>query len=280
MSHAPTDPRLTPANRRVAHQSLRGQVLADRFVPGEAARITCPLTDLCRAPAGPRDRQLLMGAEFLVLERRQDHAFGQAMQDGYVGWVATSALGPAVPATHFVCASASHLYTAPDIHAPQVATLSFGSRLTITENQGTFAGTDTGLFAPRAHLRALDHPFDDPAAVAALFLGTPYLWGGNSRGGIDCSGLVQAAYLACGIACPPDSDLQAAWGQEIADGAPLGRGDLMFWRGHVAMITDPATLIHANAHHMAVTLEPVANTIARILAQGGGPVTARRRRPR
>lgn len=278
MSHAAADPRLTPANGRVAHVSLRGHVRAERFVPGEAARITCPLADLCRAPSGPRDRQLLMGAEFLVLERTQDHAFGQSMHDGYVGWVKTAALGPAVPATHVISAPASHLYTAPDIRAPEVAALSFGARLTITENQGAFARTDTGLFAPRAHLRALDHPFDDPAAVAALFLGTPYLWGGNSRSGIDCSGLVQAAYLACGIACPPDSDLQQAWGQDMADDAPLARGDLIFWRGHVAMITDPATLIHANAHHMAVTQEPIANTIARILAHGGGPVTARRRR--
>lgn len=278
MSNAPTDPRLTPANGRVAHVSLRGQVLAERFVPGEAARITCPLTDLCRAPAGPRDRQLLMGAGFVVLERTQDHAFGQAIHDGYVGWVAASALGPAVPATHFISAPASHLYTAPDIRAPEVAALSFGARLTITGRTDTFARTDTGRFVPHTHLRALDRPFDDPAAVAALFLGTPYLWGGNSRSGIDCSGLVQAASLACAIACPPDSDLQAKWGLEVADDAPLRRGDLIFWRGHVAMITDPATLIHANAHHMAVTQEPIANAIARILAQGGGPVTARRRR--
>lgn len=278
MTGAPTDRRLTPANGRVAHVSLRGQVAAERFVPGEAMRITRPLADLRRAPGeGARDRQMLMGAGFLVLERRQDHAFGQAEQDGYVGWLDARALGPAVAPTDFIAAPASHLYTAPDIRAPEVSALSFGARLTITGQTGAFAQTDAGLFVPRAHLRGLDDTFDDPAGVADLLLGTPYLWGGNSRSGIDCSGLVQAAFVACGMACPADSDLQARWGREIPRSDPPERGDLLFWHGHVAMVVDRETLIHANAHHMAVVREPAAQAIARIMQQGGGPVIARRR---
>ena len=212
-----------------------------------------------------------------MLDRTLDHAFGQAGQDGYVGWVEGAALGPQHTPTHMIAAPASHLYPAPDIRAREAAAVSFGTRLTITGVAESFARTHTGLFAPKAHLRALDDPFKDPAAVAKLFLGTPYLWGGNSRSGIDCSGLVQAAYLACAIHCPPDSDLQAVWGLEVAPDAPMKRGDLIFWRGHVAMVCDAHTLIHANAHHMAVVQEPIPQAIARILDQGGGPVTTRRR---
>jgi cell wall-associated NlpC family hydrolase len=130
---------------------------------------------------------------------------------------------------------------------------------------------------PKPHLRPISHPFRDPVTVAQLFFGTPYLWGGNSAFGIDCSGLVQAALLACGIACPGDSDLQAALGNTVPDDAPMLRGDLIFWKGHVAMVVDDQTLIHANAHHMAVAYEPIDAAIARIKAQGGGTVTGRRR---
>jgi cell wall-associated NlpC family hydrolase len=274
---APPDPRLTPANGRVAHVSLRGRVAADRYVAGAPARIAVPLADLCREPGGVRDRQLLMGAGFLVLERWGEHAFGQAAQDGYVGWVTATALVDDAPPTHSVAVPASHLYPRPDIREREVAGLSFGARLTITGEQGQFARTDRGLFIPWPHLRALRDRFSDPVQVARLFIGTPYLWGGNGRGGIDCSGLVQAAFVACGVSCPPDSDLQAVWGDELAPDAPLRKGDLLFWRGHVAMVAGGGHIIHANAHHMAVVEEPMDVAVARIEATGGGRITARRR---
>jgi len=119
---------------------------------------------------------------------------------------------------------------------------------------------------------------DDPVTIATVLLGTPYLWGGNSAFGIDCSGLVQAACMVCGIACPGDSDMQAAGlGQLVTDGSPPRRGDLLFWKGHVAWVSGPDTILHANAHHMAVAYEGLVAAVARIAAQGGGPVTAHRR---
>lgn len=277
MTGAPDDPRLTPANGRVAHVSLRGRVAAERYVLGAPARVAAPLADLCRTPGGARDRQVLMGAGFQVLDRKGDHVFGQAALDGYVGWLSADALEDDAAPTHSVAAPASHLYPRPDMRAREVATLSFGARLTITGEEGRFARTDRSLFIPRPHLRALRDRFSDPVQVARLFVGTPYLWGGNTRNGIDCSGLVQAAFVACGITCPPDSDLQAAWGDALPQQAPMQAGDLLFWRGHVAMAVDEARIIHANAHHMAVVEEPLAQAADRILATGGGPMTLRRR---
>jgi cell wall-associated NlpC family hydrolase len=272
------DRRLTPANGRVAALSLQGQVQADRFTEGERRRIGPALADLRDAPGGRRERQLLHGEQVTVYEDEGGWAFVQAARDGYVGYLASDALiAPSEP-TQMVAVPASHLYTAANLKSPEAMGLSFGSRLRIVSGHGSFYETDTGHFVPRPHVRPVNRPFADAATVAQLFFGAPYLWGGNSIRGIDCSGLVQAALLACGIACPGDSDLQeAALGAALPDGEPLARGDLVFWKGHVALAVDGETLIHANAHHMAVAYEPFAAAARRIEAQGGGPVTSRRR---
>jgi cell wall-associated NlpC family hydrolase len=113
--------------------------------------------------------------------------------------------------------------------------------------------------------------------VAEKFLGAPYLWGGKTSDGIDCSGLVQVALTACGIACPRDSDMQAALGGAVdAQTETMQRSDLVLWKGHVAIARGDGSIIHANAHHMAVAIEPVTDAIARILA-GGSAVTGIRR---
>lgn len=271
-----SDRRLTPANGRVAHVSLRGRVEADEFVEGEAAAIAVPVADLLAALGGARDRQLLMGDAVTVLERREGHAFLQSAKDGYCGYVAEAALGLAVVATHWVAAPASHLYPVADMKRRETAALSFGARLKVIAEADRFFETSVG-FVPRPHLRALGETFADPAEVAAMFLGTPYLWGGNSRAGIDCSGMVQASLLACGIPCPGDSDMQQVLGHPVSNVADLRRGDLLFWKGHVAMALDETRMIHANAYRMAVTVEGIAEAIARIGAQGDGPPTALRR---
>jgi hypothetical protein len=273
-----SDRRLTPANGRVAHISLRGQVEAQDYVEGAFARLTAPLADLLTAPDGRRDRQVIHGDRLLVLERRDGFAFVQAEKDGFCGYVPDSALGPDWAATHMIALRSSHLYCEPNLKRPEVAGLTFGSKVAVTGWSGRFAETATGHFIPEQHLRPLDQPFDDPAGVAMLFLGTPYLWGGNSSSGIDCSGLAQAVLLACAIPCPGDSDLQWSMaGTALPEGTAPRRGDLLFWPGHVAMAVDGATMIHANGHRMVVTLEPIGEAVARIDAAGEGPFLGLRR---
>lgn len=273
-----SDRRLTPANGRVAHVSLKSTVAAVRYVEGAPARIVQPLADLLAAPGGRRDRQVLMGERMLVLDRHEGFAFVQAEKDGYCGYLPEAALGPDRAATHWVSAPATHLYRAPDLKTPEVALLTMGARLAVVAEHPRVLETADGLFVPRPHLRRLGDWADDPAGVAERFLGTPYLWGGNSRSGIDCSGLVQAALTACGIACPGDSDMQErALGTALPLGEIYRRGDLFFWKGHVAMAVGPDRLIHANGFHMAVGYEGIAEAVARIEGQGEGPATSVRR---
>ncbi len=271
------DRRITPANGRVAHVSLRATEKTERFVEGEAGSVVEPIADLMATPEGTRDRQLLMGDGVLILERRAGFAFLQSKKDGYCGYIAETALGDPTAATHRVVAPATHLYPAPDMKRREIAALSFGARLAVVAEHERFFETERGMFLPRPHLAPVDEAMQDPAAVAEMFLGAPYLWGGNSRSGIDCSGLVQAALLACGIFCPGDSDLQQNIGHELAGRSGLRRGDMIFWKGHVAMVLDGIVLIHANAFRMAVTVEGIDDAIERIAAQGGGSPTAFRR---
>ena len=272
-----SDARLTPANGRVAHVALRGQVDAARFVEGAARLLCVPVADLLHAPDGRRQRLLLMGARVTCLETHAGWSFVQGA-DGYVGYVKAQALGDAGPApTHRVSARATHVYAAPDIKSRDIATLSHLSEVAVIAQQGAMAQTPMG-YIPAVHLSALDAPARDPVGVATLYLGTPYLWGGNSAFGLDCSGLVQAGCRACGIPCPGDSDLQeATLGARLPPGTPPQRGDLLFWKGHVAWVVDSATILHANARDMAVAHEHLPEAIHRIEAQGGGPVTAHKR---
>lgn len=272
------DQRLTPANARVAHVSLKAHVVAESYVEGAWARVIAPVSDLAREPGGLRDRQLLCGARVLVLERVEGHAFVQAERDGYVGYVPEAELGPDTVPTHWVVAPATHLYPAPDLKRRELAMLPFCAELRVVREVGTYSETDAGLFVPSKHLMRFGQRAGDPAAVAETFLGSPYLWGGNTRDGIDCSGLVQISCWACGIPCPGDSDHQAKkLGRALAPEESLRRGDLVFWQGHVAIAVDEDTLVHANAHAMAVSYEGYKEAISRILAAGEGPVTVRRR---
>ena len=267
------DRRLTPANARVAAAHLRGTVEAPAFVEGRAAFVARPVVDLQRTPGGTRDRQLLRGAAVTVYEDRDGASFLQAA-NGYVGYVESAALAEGPAPDHMVGTPATHAYAEADMKSPDLCHLSFGARVKVLDEREKFFETDAG-FIPKRHLRPLDRPFEDPVTVAQMHFGVPYLWGGNSVLGIDCSGLVSAALGAVGVDCPGDSDLQMALGR--ATNTPPTRGDLLFWKGHVGMMVDEAVMIHANAHHMAVAYEPLADAIARIEAQGDGGVTAHRR---
>ncbi len=265
------DRRLTPFSGRIAHRSLEGQVPALVFTDGEPARIHHPVTDLRASPDGARDRQLLFGADVLIIERRMGWTFVQARADGYCGWVATEALGKPQGTTHWVSAPATHIYREASIKQGEVARLSLGAHVTVTGEEGMFSTTPEG-FIPRQHLRPLGDWGTDPVALAESLIGTPYLWGGNARDGIDCSGLVQIAFTACGRACPGDSDMQwRDFGTALPEGAALQRGDLLFWKGHVALVCDAGRLIHANGHSMSVAYEGIADCKARIAAAGEGP---------
>ncbi len=272
------DRRLTPANGRVAAAHLEGQVEADRFVEGIAQRVTVPFTDLCRAPRGARDRQILLGDGVTVFEVREGVAFVQCEKDGFVGYVNAEHLGDLPEPTHWVVALTSHIYSEPDMKSPETAELVFGSAVCVIAHTGRFQELATGGYVPKQHLWPITKRFNDPVTAAQMFFGVPYLWGGNTSRGLDCSGLVQAALLAAGKDCPGDSDLQeAALGRRLEGGEASARGDLVFWKGHVGIMVDGETLIHANSHHMAVAYEPLEVAIRRIEAQGGGPVTSRKR---
>ena len=285
MTGAPEpDRRSLWSNGTAAHVSLRGQVEAEEFRDAEPQLVDVPVADLCAAPGGARDRQLVYGEVLQCLDHRDGWIFGWAARDGYAGWVSSRDLVPPLwEPTHVITAPRSYAKDSPGLkQMGEVMPLPFGSRVAVLEENAGWAQIDHDdrdpWYVPAQHLEPLLARAQDPVRIAQLFLGTPYLWGGNSSFGIDCSGLVQAACLACGVPCPGDSDQQAAsLGDPVDFDAPVLPGDLFFWRGHVAMATDAQTLIHANAHHMAVQYEPLQAAIDRISAQGDGPVTGRRR---
>ena len=260
-----SDPRITPFSGRVAHIRLKGQIEAPAFTEGQMLRLAAPLSDLRRRPDGPRDRQMLRGARVCVIDQIGSMAYVQAEADGYCGWLRHADLGADHTPTHRVRAPATHLYSAPDLKSPERATLSLNACVEIVATEGKFLQTHDGLWLPQQHLSPLTTHELDPVSVAESLLGTPYLWGGNSRAGLDCSALVQLALQACDHPCPGDSDLQErALGPALADGIPKQRGDLLFWRGHVAWVSAPDKIIHANAHTMSVAYEPLDQAIIRI----------------
>jgi cell wall-associated NlpC family hydrolase len=278
------DPRLTPARADLAAKHLQGKVQAACFVAGVAYEVVAPQAPLRLAPRpdAPLATEALRGERVLIYQSdTEGWSWGQLESDRYVGWLPTEALcAPGAPATHRVAALRTLVFPGPSIRLPPLQALPLGATLAIARVQDRLAVTPTGGHVPAAHLAPIGQHEHDFVAVAERFVGVPYLWGGKTALGLDCSGLVQVALSASGMACPRDSDMQeAALGIPVDPGSDLSdlrRGDLIFWEGHVAIVRERGSLLHANAFHMAVAIEPIAEAVARI-GDGGSKITTVRR---
>lgn len=274
------DPRITPVRPDLAADHLRGQVEAPRYAQGTEQEVVVGTAQLRQEPShqAPLLTEVLCGERVLVYEVDDEGwAWGQLKSDGYVGWLPAAALlAPKGQPTHKVSALRTFIYPGPSIKLPPADALALGSRVAVVRTEGDFAVTLAGGYLYRRHLAPASAMELDYVAVAERFVETPYLWGGKTSLGIDCSGLVQVALNACGRKCPRDSDMQEATLGSVVELAQLRRGDLLFWKGHVAIARSSTSLIHANAFHMAVAIEPMTEAVARIKAAGSEVATVRR----
>ena len=281
------DQRLHAFRPRLADERLQGRVDAERFVPGRPARIVAAVADVLRAPRPDAglDTQFQRGDDVLVFDEAEGWAWVQSERDGYVGYVSGGFLGARGDApTHLVSVPRTFLYPGPDLKQPRLGELSMGAAVAVrdtTEMRGThYALLSTGEAVIAGHVRPVGEHVSDYVAVAETLLMTPYLWGGASAFGIDCSGLVQLAMRMAGRGVLRDTDMQAAEiGEPLEPGedfSGLRRGDLVFWKGHVAIMTDGRNLIHANGHTMMVSREGLSEAIDRIGYLYGGPTGFRR----
>lgn len=279
------DNRLHAFRPDLADKALKGQVQADKFVAGAPMVVTESVADLKAAPSGTSEAisQVILGETVTVFEQVNDWCWVQADRDRYVGYMRASGLiAPGGPATHVVTVPRSFVYSAPDLRSPVVTSCSMGSRIRVeklAETRGTgYALLPNGSAMISAHLNPLGFCFGDYVSVASDFLETPYLWAGKSAFGFDCSGLVQLSMQMCGQSVARDSDMQAeSVGQAVETGPDgLQRGDLVFWTGHVCIMEDAETMIHASGHAMRVVRERLSDAIDRIAHLYGMPTAYRR----
>jgi len=273
------DPRIIPLRDGIASRDLEGLVRAEVYLDPKTMSCTLPTAGIHRAPDAASEQmdQLLFGEAFDVIEEEGGFLWGQARRDGYVGFVAASSLAALAPEpTHRVGAVRTYAFAEASIKARASGPYSMNALVAVEAVEGRLSKVAGGGWMASEHLTPVGAFEADWAAVAERFLGAPYQWGGRESLGLDCSGLVQAALFACGRACPRDADQQAGLGHAIERGA-FGRGDLVFWRGHVGIGLDAEHIVHANGFHMAVAIEPLETAISRIDAAGTGQPTAFRR---
>ena len=274
------DPRLTPARPDLAASYLRGKVVAAQFVDGAQQEVIVGQAPVRIGPShdAAMVTEALRGERVTTYETSEEGwMWGQLAADGYVGWLPSAALlAPGPAPTHKVTALRTLVFPGPSIKLPPADALPLGAKIVMAHQYDNFAVTPAGGHVPMRHLALLPAGEPDFVAVAERFLGVPYLWGGKTSLGLDCSGLVQVALTASSITCPRDSDMQEAALGKPVDLSDLRRGDLLFWKGHVAIALGRDSIIHANAYHMAVAIEPVAEAIARIRATGAGFTSVRR----
>lgn len=282
------DARLNAFRPDLADIALKGRVAASRFAVGELFRVAAPQAPVRREPAAHAMllTEALRGEAVRVFESNAEGwAWCQLQEDRYVGWIAPEALERGSPQPNQkVSALRTFAFGRADIKAPPIATLPFGAQVAVT-GEAQDKNARYALIAPVGavvvqHLKSLDAFETDWASVAERFLGAPYLWGGKTVAGIDCSGLLQIALRACGIPASRDTDMQEAQlgtPLPLDGGLPrLGRGDLVFWKGHVGIMLDPDMLLHANAHHMEVAAEPLRAATERLTTRGADVTSVRR----
>ena len=269
------DKRVTPARLDLAAAHLQGKVTAAKFVEGRMAQVSRGALGLHGAPtesAGLRT-QLLFGEDFTIYEDKHGWVWGQAAADGYVGFARAEAFGAQPPATHRVIARSTPLLSAPDVKKGARDMLPMNAKVAVAEDDGRFLQLTNGAYVFAGHLAPLDAPAPDWVSVAEQFVGVPYLWGGKTAAGLDCSGLMQTALDAGGIQTPRDTDMmEVALGTAIAQDSERKRGDLIFWKGHVGVMLDATRMIHANGYFMQVSIEPLAKVRDRTLANENLPI--------
>ncbi|MEM6847741.1 MAG: NlpC/P60 family protein [Pseudomonadota bacterium] len=277
------DPRLSAIRDDLADERLRDAIDRPHYAAGEDGIIVVPIAPCRRRPASdaPLDTEFLHGEPVRVFDRKAGWAWVQSLSDSYVGYTPAENIGPPHTSTHRVSAPLALPFPSPSIKVPPRPALPLGASVHVVtdvlEGNEHFHMTADGAFILRQHLALLDAPAPDWVAVAEEFCGAPYLWGGKSWDGIDCSGLIQLSLAAAGISAQRDSDMQlATLGAPLSDGERLRRGDLVFWKGHLGVMRDAEILLHANGFHMKTASEPVAEAIAR-LERLGLPVLARKR---
>jgi len=258
------DPRLTPARDDIAAQHLRGEIMAERYVAGTDYQVIESAAPLRKSPRPDSAllTQALFGEVMTVFDENEGWVWGQLKDDDYVGYLPLHALSPQLnPPTHRINALRTYIYPEPDIKSPPLDLLSLNSQLCVVDTSGAFSILNTGGFIYSDHIKPLDTYDVDFVTVAEKFVGTPYLWGGKTSLGLDCSGLVQLSLAACGNSVRRDTDMmQEQLGTEISvtsDLSDLQRGDLVFWQGHIAIMCDDANIVHANGTHMTTVIEPL-----------------------
>jgi cell wall-associated NlpC family hydrolase len=275
------DRRITPFRADLADERLRGQVEAERFTTGTVKRVIASFAPLHRHPSreAPVDTQAIFGESVTVYDEHEGWTWVQLHDDGYVGYLPSDALGePGLEPTHKVGAIRTFIYPGPNLKLPYESYLTLNSKVAVTGIQGEYARLATGGWVFAAHLTGLEAREADYVSVAERLLHTPYLWGGKTSLGIDCSGLAQTALTAAGIKAPRDSDMQERHLGSPVDLRPdlsgLQRGDLVFWKGHVGLMMDGTRLIHATGYTMTVMIEPLAVAEERIRTKSYGPITS------